>query len=123
MANIVVCADGTWNRPEEDIEKDHPTNLLKLARSIKPSSNGVKHSDSEFHGDGECSCTMGPHDGGEYDSLSFIDSPGDLDPVRPNLSIRSLNCHPFLLFKIAEVYTKLLRYRRYPKVFHRMASR
>lgn len=25
MANIVVCADGTWNRPEEDIEKDFPT--------------------------------------------------------------------------------------------------
>ena len=23
MANIVCCADGTWNRPEEDIEKDY----------------------------------------------------------------------------------------------------
>ncbi len=42
MANIVICADGTWNRPEEDIEKDFPTNVLKLARSIKPSANGVK---------------------------------------------------------------------------------
>lgn len=42
MANIVICADGTWNRPEEDIEKDFPTNVLKLARAIKPSANGVK---------------------------------------------------------------------------------
>ncbi len=42
MANIVVCADGTWNRPEEDIEKDFPTNVLRLARVIKPSADGVK---------------------------------------------------------------------------------
>jgi len=42
MANIVICADGTWNRPEEDIEKDFPTNVLKLARAVKPSSGGVK---------------------------------------------------------------------------------
>jgi uncharacterized protein (DUF2235 family) len=42
MANIVICADGTWNRPEEDLEKDFPTNVLKLARAIKPSANGVK---------------------------------------------------------------------------------
>jgi len=42
MANIVICADGTWNRPEEDIEKDFPTNVLRLARAIKPSANGVK---------------------------------------------------------------------------------
>lgn len=42
MANIVICADGTWNRPEEDIEKDFPTNVLKLSRAIKPSANGVK---------------------------------------------------------------------------------
>lgn len=41
MANIVVCADGTWNRPEEDIEKDFPTNILKLARAISP-DNGIK---------------------------------------------------------------------------------
>jgi uncharacterized protein (DUF2235 family) len=33
---IVVCADGTWNRPERDLENDHPTNVLKLARAIKP---------------------------------------------------------------------------------------
>jgi uncharacterized protein (DUF2235 family) len=42
MANIVVCADGTWNRPEEDLEKDHPTNVLKLARAIAPNSQGLK---------------------------------------------------------------------------------
>ena len=36
MANIVVCADGTWNRPEEDLRNDHPTNVLKLARGISP---------------------------------------------------------------------------------------
>ncbi len=33
---IVVCADGTWNRPEKDLNKDFPTNVLKLARGIKP---------------------------------------------------------------------------------------
>lgn len=42
MANIIVCADGTWNRPEEDIEKDYPTNVLKLARAIKPAQGEVK---------------------------------------------------------------------------------
>jgi uncharacterized protein (DUF2235 family) len=33
---IVVCADGTWNRPEEDPAKDTPTNVLRMARAIKP---------------------------------------------------------------------------------------
>ncbi|WP_026181531.1 DUF2235 domain-containing protein [Thioalkalivibrio sp. ALJ7] len=33
---IVICADGTWNRPEEDIESDVPTNVLRLARAIAP---------------------------------------------------------------------------------------
>lgn len=33
---IIICADGTWNRPEKDIEKDQPTNVLRLARAIKP---------------------------------------------------------------------------------------
>ena len=42
MASIVVCADGTWNRPEEDLEKDHATNVLKLARAIKPNPPGLK---------------------------------------------------------------------------------
>ena len=36
MSNIVVCADGTWNRPEEDLATDHPTNVLKLARGVSP---------------------------------------------------------------------------------------
>lgn len=42
MANIVICADGTWNRPEEDVETDFPTNVLKLARAVVPDENGVK---------------------------------------------------------------------------------
>ncbi|MCL1477225.1 DUF2235 domain-containing protein [Marinobacter sp. M3C] len=33
---IVICADGTWNRPEEDLQKDFPTNVLRLARAITP---------------------------------------------------------------------------------------
>jgi uncharacterized protein (DUF2235 family) len=33
---IVICADGTWNRPEKNLEKDVPTNVLRLARAIKP---------------------------------------------------------------------------------------
>lgn len=36
ITRIVVCADGTWNRPEKDLEKDVPTNVLRLARAIKP---------------------------------------------------------------------------------------
>ena len=42
MANIIICADGTWNRPEKDIESDFPTNVLKLARAIKPSAGSLK---------------------------------------------------------------------------------
>lgn len=33
---IVICADGTWNRPEVNLNEDSPTNVLKLARAIKP---------------------------------------------------------------------------------------
>ncbi|WP_018861498.1 MULTISPECIES: DUF2235 domain-containing protein [unclassified Thioalkalivibrio] len=33
---IVICADGTWNRPEEDVESDVPTNVLRLARAVAP---------------------------------------------------------------------------------------
>ena len=36
MKRIFVCADGTWNRPEEDHEKDVATNVLRLARGIAP---------------------------------------------------------------------------------------
>jgi uncharacterized protein (DUF2235 family) len=42
MANIVVCADGTWNRPEEDIQKDFPTNVLRVARAIDPNLKHVR---------------------------------------------------------------------------------
>jgi uncharacterized protein (DUF2235 family) len=36
---IVICSDGTWNDPEDE----HPTNVLRLARAIKPiASDGVK---------------------------------------------------------------------------------
>ena len=35
---IVVCADGTWNRPEKDLSKDVPTNVLRLARAVKPTA-------------------------------------------------------------------------------------
>ena len=40
VGTIVVCADGTWNRPEEDLAKDHPTNVLKLARAVRPATGG-----------------------------------------------------------------------------------
>ena len=33
---IVICADGTWNRPEQNLSEDFPTNVLKLARAICP---------------------------------------------------------------------------------------
>ncbi len=42
MKRIVICADGTWNKPEEDLKKDFPTNVLKLARAVAPfDGNGV----------------------------------------------------------------------------------
>ncbi len=39
---IVICADGTWNRPEENPKKEFPTNVLKLARAISPIANDKK---------------------------------------------------------------------------------
>ncbi|GAB3477153.1 DUF2235 domain-containing protein [Marinomonas epiphytica] len=42
MANIIVCADGTWNKPEEDLQKDFPTNVLKVARAICPERASIK---------------------------------------------------------------------------------
>ncbi len=33
---IVICADGTWSRPEKDLSKDFPTNVLRMARAIRP---------------------------------------------------------------------------------------
>ena len=43
MKRIIICADGTWNRPEENLEEDFPTNVLKFARGIAPQGeDGVK---------------------------------------------------------------------------------
>lgn len=39
MKRIVICADGTWNKPEEDLAKDFPTNVLKFARALAPIDN------------------------------------------------------------------------------------
>jgi len=36
MKRIIICADGTWNRPEKDLGEDFPTNVLRLSRAIKP---------------------------------------------------------------------------------------
>ena len=33
---IVVCADGTWNRPEKNLKEDVPTNVIRLARAVSP---------------------------------------------------------------------------------------
>ena len=42
MKRIIICSDGTWNKPEEDLTKDYPTNVLKFSRSIKPvDDNGI----------------------------------------------------------------------------------
>jgi uncharacterized protein (DUF2235 family) len=35
--HIVICADGTWNRPEEEPD-DVPTNVLRLARGVCPTN-------------------------------------------------------------------------------------
>lgn len=40
MKRIVICADGTWNRPEKTRGEDFPTNVLKLARAVKPAASG-----------------------------------------------------------------------------------
>ena len=43
MKRIIICSDGTWNRPETLKNKIPPTNVLKLARGIAPKDNaGVK---------------------------------------------------------------------------------
>jgi len=40
MKKIVICADGIWNRTEHDPSKYFPTNVLDLARAIKPTAPG-----------------------------------------------------------------------------------
>lgn len=43
MKRIAVCFDGTWNRPEEILGEDYPTNVLQFARAIRPTDgNGVE---------------------------------------------------------------------------------
>jgi uncharacterized protein (DUF2235 family) len=42
MKRIVICSDGTWNKPEENLNEDFPTNVLKFSRAVKPiDDNGV----------------------------------------------------------------------------------
>ncbi len=43
MKNIVICADGTWNRPEENLAEDVPTNVLKVARAVAPVDDKRQH--------------------------------------------------------------------------------
>ena len=43
MKRIVLCADGTWNEPEQVDEKTgrrRPTNVLKVARAVRPEAAG-----------------------------------------------------------------------------------
>ncbi len=41
--SIIICCDGTWNRPESEQEPSAlPTNVLKLVRSIVPRSAGCE---------------------------------------------------------------------------------
>lgn len=43
MKRIIICADGTWNRPEGEGYKDEPTNVIKFARGIAPTdAQGIK---------------------------------------------------------------------------------
>lgn len=43
MKRIIICADGTWNSPEKNLEEDNPTNVLKFARGIAPKdAKGIK---------------------------------------------------------------------------------
>src|SRR5690554_77363 len=39
MKRIAICFDGTWNRPEENIGEDFPTNVLQFARAIRPTDD------------------------------------------------------------------------------------
>lgn len=36
MKRIVICSDGTWNRPETGKKKEYPTNVLQFARGVAP---------------------------------------------------------------------------------------
>ena len=34
MKRIIICPDGTWNRPDKNLKKDFPTNVLKFVRDV-----------------------------------------------------------------------------------------
>ena len=37
MRRLVICADGTWNRADDDDHApENPTNVVKLARAVLP---------------------------------------------------------------------------------------
>ncbi|MCB1663377.1 MAG: DUF2235 domain-containing protein [Pseudomonadales bacterium] len=38
MKRIVICADGTWNSPEQGAA----TNVLKIARAVRPQASGIE---------------------------------------------------------------------------------
>ena len=44
MKNIAICCDGTWNQPDQRVERDlSPTNVVKLASLIYPrTAEGVE---------------------------------------------------------------------------------
>jgi len=43
MKRIIICADGTWNRPEQLGSDEYPTNVLKFARGIAAhDADGIK---------------------------------------------------------------------------------
>jgi uncharacterized protein (DUF2235 family) len=43
MKRVAICFDGTWNRPEQILGEDFPTNVLQFARAIRPTDgNGVE---------------------------------------------------------------------------------
>lgn len=39
---IIICADGTWNKPTIDTENETVTNVLQFARGIAPMSGNIK---------------------------------------------------------------------------------
>jgi uncharacterized protein (DUF2235 family) len=43
MRRLIICADGTWNRPDQKTKGvDTPTNVVKIARAIRPvDSKGI----------------------------------------------------------------------------------
>jgi uncharacterized protein (DUF2235 family) len=40
---IIICCDGTWNKPEKEIKGGGRTNILNIVRAIKPSDSNGKN--------------------------------------------------------------------------------